>query len=131
VSDPFAALTPVPSVGDEAGQPDADALVAELEAAAQVPALRFQASAQLGRLLAERGDLPGAAGWLERAAQEPAPVPEHGLSVVYDLAVICERMGHAARALALFAEIESESSGYRDVTARVARLTAGGGGPGA
>lgn len=131
-ADPFAALmAPVPSGADESAPPDGDALMAELQAAALVPALRFQASAQLGRLLVERGDLPGAAAWLERAAQEPAPMPEHGLSVVYDLAVVCERMGQVARALALFAEIESESSAYRDVRARVARLSAGGGGPGA
>ncbi len=130
--DPFATLAaPAPSGADEAGPPDGDAVMAELEAAAQVPALRFQASAQLGRLLVERGDLSGAAVWLERAAQEPAPVPEHGVSVVYDLAMVCERMGQVDRALALFAEIESESSAYRDVRARIARLSAGGGGPGA
>ncbi len=96
-----------------------------------MPALRFQASAQLGRLLVERGDLSRAAEWLERAAQEPAPVPEHGVSVVYDLAVLYERMGQVARAITLFAEIESESSAYRDVPARLARLSAGGGSPGA
>lgn len=123
---------PAAHAGDDDGaRTDGDALLAELEAAAQVPALRFQASAQLGRLLVARGDLAGAAAWLERAAQESAPVPEHGLSVVYDLAVVCERMGHIERALALFAEIESESTAYRDVRARVERLSAEGGGPGA
>jgi hypothetical protein len=42
---------------------------------------------------------------------------------MYDLADALARQGEGARALALFMEVESESSGYRDVSDRIAHLT--------
>ncbi len=128
--DEDAGMAPVPVAGEPAAV-DPDTLAVELEAATRVPALRFQASAQLGRLLIARGDLVGGVAWLERVAAEPAPVPEQGLAVLYDLAVALERMGQRERALAILTEIDAESGAYRDVPARIARLAAAAGGPGA
>jgi hypothetical protein len=43
--------------------------------------------------------------------------------LLYDLASLLETTGELARALALFVELESESSGYRDVPSRIKRLS--------
>jgi hypothetical protein len=36
---------------------------------------------------------------------------------------VLESLGEAGRALAVFADLEAESSGYRDVAARIERLS--------
>ncbi|MGE0043736.1 MAG: tetratricopeptide repeat protein [Vicinamibacterales bacterium] len=94
-----------------------------LEAAARSPRLRFDASALLGRLYLERGEKGRAVEWLERAAEAPAPVPEAGHALLYDLADTLEMVGEQARALAVFVELESEAAGYRDVVRRIERLS--------
>ncbi len=98
-------------------------VVAQLEAAALTPSLEFQASAQLGRLLIERGDLEAGIGWLDRAARAPIQVPEHAIAVLYEMADALERMGDVSRALTVLTDIESDVGGYRDVRERLDRLT--------
>src|SRR5690606_26555759 len=75
--------------------------VADLEAAARTPMLRFRAALALGRFYAGRGDLGPAVEWLERAADSPAASDDEGLAALYDLADVLERMGEPARALAV------------------------------
>ena len=43
--------------------------------------------------------------------------------MMYDLADTLARQGEASRAMALFMEVDSESSGYRDVRERIAHLS--------
>jgi lipopolysaccharide biosynthesis regulator YciM len=102
--------------------PDLLRAAAELEAAAASPTLRFQASAQLGRLWIRHGDLPRGIEWLERATETLAPVPEHGIAAQYDLGETLERVGRTDRALEVFRNLEMDASDYRDVRARIARL---------
>ena len=101
---------------------DKEAITA-LEAAARVPMLRFRAATRLGRLLIDRGDLNEGVDWLERAAEAPAPSPEEGYDLLYELAGALEAQGESARALAILMELDAESDGYRDVRTRIMYLS--------
>ncbi len=105
----------------EMGMAD-DAIVA-LQAAARSPRQRFDAASMLGRLYLDRNDTAHAIEWLERAAEAPAPTPDAGRALLYDLATTLESVGEQARALAVFVELESESGGYRDVAGQIDRLS--------
>jgi tetratricopeptide (TPR) repeat protein len=105
----------------EMGMPE-DAIKA-LEAAARSPRQRFDAASMLGRLYLERKDSKHAIEWLERAAEAPAPTPDAGHALLYDLAKTLESVGEHSRALAVFVELESESGGYRDVAGQIERLS--------
>lgn len=105
----------------EMNMPD-DAIKA-LEQAARSPRQRFDAASMLGRLYLERKDNTRAIEWLERAAEAPAPTPDAGRALLYDLAQSLESVGEHARALAVFVELESESGGYRDVAGQIERLS--------
>lgn len=105
----------------EMGMPE-DAIAA-LEAAARSARQRFDAASMLGRLYLERKDTAHAIEWLERAAEAPAPTPDAGRALLYDLATTLETVGEQSRALAVFVELESEMRGYRDVTKQIERLS--------
>ena len=60
--------------------------VKALEAAARSPRQRFDSASMLGRLYLERKDTIHAIEWLERAAEAPAPTPDAGRALLYDLA---------------------------------------------
>lgn len=100
-----------------------DEAIASFEEAARTPAMRFEASSHLARICLGRDDLPAAVDWLERALEAPAPVPEDRVPLMYDLADTLARQGESSRAMALFMEVESESSGYRDVRDRIVQLS--------
>ena len=99
----------------------------ELEAAATVPAQRFEATCRLGRLCRDNGMLSDAVGWFQRAALARAPTPEAGLALRYDLADALEGTGQPAQALAVFRGVHSEAADYRDVVTRIGRLSELGG----
>jgi tetratricopeptide (TPR) repeat protein len=99
-----------------------DEAVAALKNAARSPVQRFEAGSMLGRLYKAQGDLPRAVEWLQQAVEVPAPAPEEGRALLYDLAVTLEAAGDAARALALFLELEAEAGPYRDAAERAGRL---------
>jgi tetratricopeptide (TPR) repeat protein len=101
----------------------ADDAIKALEAAARSPRQRFDAASMLGRLYLERKDTAHAIEWLERAAEAPAPTPDAGRALLYDLAKTLETIGEHSRALAVFVELESESGGYRDVAGQIERLS--------
>ncbi len=99
-----------------------DEAIASLHTAARAPQQRFEAAATLGRLYDRRGEQQQAIEWLERAAETPAPSPDEGRALLYDLGVLLEFAGETSRALAVFLEIQSEAGDYRDVPARIDRL---------
>jgi tetratricopeptide (TPR) repeat protein len=94
-----------------------------LAAASRNPAFRFESASILGRLYQRRDDLPQAAEWLERASEAPAPSANDGRELLFDLGLILETMGETARALAVFMELQADAGEYRDVAARVERLS--------
>lgn len=100
-----------------------DDAITALQAAARSPRQRFDAASMLGRLYLERKDSTHAIEWLERAAEAPAPTPDAGRALLYDLAKTLEAVGEHSRALAVFVELESESGGYRDVAGQIERLS--------
>jgi len=93
------------------------------QAAARSPVMRFQASAELGRLYARHGELGRGVDWMERAAEAPAPSPDEGHALMYDLADTLERLGESARALAVLLELQADAGRYRDVPSRIERLS--------
>ena len=97
--------------------------IQSLELAARSARQRFEAASTLGRLLADRADRSGALAWFERAAEAPAPSVDAGRALLYDLADVLEDLGEHARALAVFGELDADAGGYRDVPARLARLS--------
>jgi len=101
----------------------ADDAIKALEQAARSPRQRFDAASMLGRLYLDRKDTNHAIEWLERAAEAPAPTPDAGRALLYDLAKTLETVGEHSRALAVFVELESESGGYRDVAGQIERLS--------
>ena len=105
----------------EAG--DIDGCIAALQAASQAPKLRFVTASLLARIFRERGLNRQAIEWFEKAAQAPAATAEEGHDLLYDLADALENEGEIARALVISLELQAEAGDYRDVAARIERLT--------
>jgi tetratricopeptide (TPR) repeat protein len=100
-----------------------DDAIDALEVAARSPHHRFAASSMLAQIHRDNSDLVKAIEWFERAAEAPAPTPEESRSLLYDLGDVLETVGEAARALAVFLELQTDDPGYRDVGTRVTRLS--------
>jgi tetratricopeptide (TPR) repeat protein len=118
IPEPAAAIEAEP----EAATPADVETIAALTAASQNPALQFQASAQLGRLLLRLGRSHDGIEWLERAAHAPMSIREQRLDVMYELADALERAGERTRALDVFADLDFDAASYRDVPERMAAL---------
>jgi tetratricopeptide (TPR) repeat protein len=99
-----------------------DEAIAPLKAASRSPKLRFLAASLVGRIHRDRGEVADAVEWLERAAQAPAPTPDEGHQLLFDLAEALERDGETSRALAICMELQADAGNYRDVAARIDRL---------
>jgi tetratricopeptide (TPR) repeat protein len=94
-----------------------------LEVAVRSARSRFDAAGMLARLHLQRGAPAEAIEWYERAAEAPAPNPEAGRALLYELATTLEAQGENARALAVFLELQSDAGDYRDLTKRLQHLT--------
>ncbi len=99
-----------------------DEAIASLQTAVRSPRQRFEAAAALGRVYQRRGEHAQAIDWLERAAEAPAPTPDEGRELLYDLGVLLDGAGETSRALAVFLELQADAGDYRDVPARIDRL---------
>ncbi len=102
--------------------------VQALESAARAPQVRFSAASRLGRAWLARGEAARGIEWLELAADAPAASADEHRALLYDLGDALERIGEAARALAVFLELGVDAPSYRDVPARVAGLRTRAGG---
>jgi tetratricopeptide (TPR) repeat protein len=100
-----------------------DEAIPALQAASRAPRLRFATASLLGRIFRERGMMPQAIEWFERAAEAPPTTPAEGHQLLYDLADALESTGEVARALAICMELRAEIGEYRDIAARVDRLS--------
>jgi tetratricopeptide (TPR) repeat protein len=99
-----------------------DECIPVLQAASKAPRLRFVTAAILARIFQERGLMPQAVEWFERAAEAPPPTEDEGHRVLYELADALEATGESSRALAICIELQAEAGDYRDIAARVERL---------
>lgn len=77
----------------------------------------------LASLCKQRGQLVQAVEWMERAVEAPAPSADDGRALLYSLGETLESLGEVARALAVFLELQSDVGSYRDVQARIDRLS--------
>ena len=93
------------------------------EVASRSPRHRFQASAFIGRIYRERDQIAKAIEWFERATQAPAPSADDGYMLMYELADALESMGEVGRALAICMELQADAGDFRDINARVSRLS--------
>ena len=59
----------------------------------------------------------------EQASQAPAPTPDEAYELFLELAEALESFGQVDRALATCRELQAEAGDYRDVAARISRLT--------
>jgi len=99
-----------------------DSAIRAFELASRSPRHRFQASAYLGRIHREKDQMSKAIEWFERATQAPAPTPDEGYMLLYELADALEATGEIERALAICMELQTDAGDFRDVKARVSRL---------
>jgi len=102
---------------------DIDGCIQAFENASRAPKLRFGTSLLIARLYRDRDMMPKAVEWLERASQAPAPTKDESHQLLFELAEGLEKVGEMARALAVCIELQSEAGAYRDVEARIERLT--------
>ncbi|HEY2906665.1 MAG TPA: tetratricopeptide repeat protein [Vicinamibacterales bacterium] len=102
---------------------DLDGAIGALKEASRAPSLRFEAAALLGRIHRSRNMTAQAIEWFERAAEAPAPSADEAHLLLYELADVLESSGETARALAICMALQSEAGRYRDVAARVDRLS--------
>jgi tetratricopeptide (TPR) repeat protein len=100
-----------------------DEAIEALRGAVRSPRHRFEAASALGRLYMHRNEPGSAIEWFERAAEAPARTADAGRGLLYDLGVTLEAAGEIARALAVFLELQADADRYRDVQARIDRLS--------
>jgi tetratricopeptide (TPR) repeat protein len=93
--------------------------VPELQRARQNPHARLKAMNVLGCCYGELGMLDLAMNQLEEASQEISSMDAMKKEIVYNLGLICERMGDPGKALACMKQIYEVDYGYRDVARRV------------
>jgi tetratricopeptide (TPR) repeat protein len=101
---------------------DIDEAIPALQSASQAPRFRFATASVLGRIFRDRGQTAKAIEWLDKASQAPAPTPDEGYLLLYDLADLLESEGEIARALAICLELQSDAGDYRDLAQRIERL---------
>ncbi len=97
--------------------------VKPLETAVRTPRYRFLAASLLGRIHRQQGRTVEAIEWFERAAETPASSVQSARALLYELAGTLETAGETARALAVYLELQADAGDYRDVGARIARLS--------
>lgn len=100
-----------------------DQAIRAFEIASRSPRHRFQASTFLGRIYREKDQMGKAIEWFERASQAPAPSADDGHMLLYELADALEATGEVGRALAICIELQTDAGDFRDIKARVARLS--------
>jgi tetratricopeptide (TPR) repeat protein len=93
--------------------------VPELQRARQNPHARLKAMNVLGCCYGELGMLDLAMKQLDEASQEISSMDAMKKEIVYNLGLICERIGDPGKALACMKQIYEVDYGYRDVASRV------------
>ena len=93
--------------------------VPELQRARQNPHARLKAMNLLGCCYGELGMLDLATKQFEEAAKEILPMNAMKKEIVYNLALVYERVGESEKSLAYMKQIYEVEHGYKDVATRV------------
>ena len=91
----------------------------ELQRARQNPNARLKAMNLLGKCYQQLGMLDLAAKQLEEAASEILAMDPMKKEIIYNLGLVYEQMGDAAKSIEAMKQIYEVDYGYRDVAARV------------
>ena len=93
----------------------------ELQRARQHPNARLKAMNLLGRCYTELGMLDLAMKQFEEAAREILTMDAMKKEIVYNLGLVCEKMGEKAKAIECMKQIYEADYGFKDVAERVER----------
>ena len=138
-----APATPQPEAGDDVGQRIdrddygtrfdlgvacrqmglLDEAIAELRLAAVDPARLVACASLLAECFLEQGQPGRAVRWLEKGLAAPGLSAPRRRGLQYELAAAYEACGETSRALAVYARLQAEDAGFRDVEERVRRLS--------
>ncbi|MGK0188888.1 MAG: tetratricopeptide (TPR) repeat protein [Verrucomicrobiales bacterium] len=93
--------------------------IPELQKAKNNPGFRVRALSMLGKCYAEKKMYDLARNQFQDALKEMVGMDDAKKSLIYDLGVLCERMGDKEAALGFLKQIYEADYGYRDVAERV------------
>ena len=105
----------------DAGELDEAAV--HLRTAARSPRRRFAAARLLADVHERLGRVDAAIEWLGHAVDAPGVTPAERSDTLLRLADLLERSGETARALAVCLELQADAGDYKDLAARIERLS--------
>lgn len=97
--------------------------IEQLRQAARSPQQRFAAATRLARAYEARRQFSQAIDWLGHALDAPMLRDDDRYETLLQLSTLLEQQGETARALAACLELHAHAGAYRDVDARIARLS--------
>jgi tetratricopeptide (TPR) repeat protein len=97
--------------------------IEQLRAAARAPRHRFAAASLLADIYERQDRFDQAIEWLGHAIDAPGAAPASRHATMVRLADLLERTGETAGALAVCLELQADAGEYRDVSARIGRLS--------
>ena len=95
----------------------------QLRVAARSPRRRFAAASLLAGIFQQEGRTADAIEWLGHAADAPGLADALRFDTLMRLATLLEAAGESASALAVCLELQADAGDFRDLTARIARLS--------
>jgi hypothetical protein len=95
----------------------------QLRVAARSPRRRFAAASLLAGIFQQQGRTADAIEWLGHAADAPGLADAVRFDTLMRLATLLEAAGEPASALAVCLELHADAGEFRDLTARIARLS--------
>lgn len=97
--------------------------IEQLRTAMRAPSRRFAAASMLATAYQKQGRMAEAIEWLGHAVDVPGVTPAERFDTLYRLADLLETTGEVASALAVCLELQADAGTFRDVDARIARLS--------
>lgn len=97
--------------------------IEQFRTAMRAPSRRFVSASLLAMAYQTQGRMSDAIEWLGHAVDAPGVTPLERFDTLYRLADLLEATGEPASALAVCLELQADAGDFRDVTARIARLS--------
>lgn len=97
--------------------------IEHLRTAMRAPSRRFAAASMLATAYQKQGRTADAVEWLGHAVDAPGVTPPERFDTLHRLADLLESTGETASALAVCLELQADAGDFRDVNARIVRLS--------